>query len=472
MTQLADLVLTNARIQLSSTDALEGWLSVHDGRVLAVGQGEPPDGTSVLDCGGKHVLPGAVDIHTHFRDPGDPDEETFPAGTLAAAFGGVTTVVDMPNTGNQVRTPADYVEKRDYLVDRSYVDYGLHVLLVDSAEYMQDFRDLGVAGLKWLIGYAQLKGVPCQPSSNAALRDALVAAAANDIMVGVHAESLPWMRDLTADLKANGRDDVKAHLDSRPPFVEAIAVAEVCVLAAEFGPRFHIHHLTAELPLKTAVALRSSLGIPLTIETCPSYLFLTHDDVEEQGAMIQVNPPMREAADQRAMWEGILSGAIDSVGSDHAPRRHSEKQGRAIWDVPPGVVAVETMLPLFLDQVADGRLSLGRLVALLSERPAELVRIDDRKGSLTPGHDADIVIVDFDSMTTIASTRLHSTLTFTPYEGRNVQGAITDVLVRGRSVVASGELVAGAPFGRHVPSSYAVVAETAGLAERAVEAVA
>jgi dihydroorotase (multifunctional complex type) len=455
MTQIHDLVLANADIQLTSRESLSGWLAVSGGTVAAVGEGAPPEARSVLDCTGKHVLPGGIDIHVHFRDPGDPDEETFANGTLAAAFGGITTVIDMPNTGDLVISPADYVEKRDYLAGSSWVDFGMHALLMDSADYVDELCRLGVAGMKWLMGYETLKGVRAQPTSNARLRETLIAAAKADLLVGVHAESMPWMKDLIADLKEQGRNDVRAHLDSRPPFVEAIAVAEVCILAAEFGTRMHIHHLTSDIALRTAASLRAALGIGLTIETCPSYLFLTHDDVEAQGSMIQVNPPMRSRLDQDAMWMGILRGTIDSVGSDHAPRRHSEKLADSIWDIPPGVIAVETMLPLLLNEVATGRLGVDRFVSLVASKPAELVRLHHRKGALLPGFDADITVVDLDAATQITADRMHSTLTFSPYEGRELRGAITDVLVRGRPVVSGGELAASEPFGEHVPSSYA-----------------
>lgn len=455
MSQPADLLLHNALIHQPGGAVVAGWVTATDGKIAAVGSGPAPAATAAVDCGGKHVIPGVVDIHTHFRDPGDPDKETFTSGSLAAAFGGVTTVVDMPNTGHMVKTPDDFREKRDYLADRSWVDYGLHAVLVDSAEHVEELRDLGVCGLKWLIGYPDWKGIPSQPSSNARLRDTLKAAAEHDVLVGVHAESLAWMADLKADLKAQGRDDVQAHPDSRPPFVEAIAVAEVAIVAAEFGGRMHIHHLTADAPLRTAIALREALGGRLTVETCPSYLFLTEDDVRELGQIIQVNPPMRPASDQDAMWAGIAAGTIDVVASDHAPHHRDHKLGDTVWEIPPGVVAVETMLPLMLDQVTRGRLELRRVIELLCEKPAELVKLDDRKGGIVAGRDADLVVVDLDATTTVRGAELHSMPKFTPYEGRELGGAITDVVLRGTPLVRDGQLAQERPAGVHVPAAYA-----------------
>jgi allantoinase len=453
-----DLVIADARIHQGAGRVTDGWLAVADGRIAAVGSGPAPGAAEVVDGGGRDLIPGVVDTHTHFRDPGDNHKETFTTGTLAAAFGGVTTVVDMPNTGTQVISPEDFVEKRDYLAGRSWVDYGLHATFMDSAPYVRELAALGCAGLKWMLGYGVWKGLPCQPSSNAEVRATMIECAANDLLVSVHAESLPWLRDLSAMLRAEGRADVAAHGDSRPPFVEAISVAEATIAAAEYGARLHIVHLTSEVPLKTAIALRDALGARLTFETCPSYLFLTHDDVEAQGVAIQVNPPMRSAADQVVMWDAIRSGEIYSVASDHAPTVPEDKAHENPMDALPGVLAVETMLPLMLDAAANGKLEFKRVIELLCEHPAELVHLGHRKGSLLPGYDADLVLVDMDATHTVRGAELHSLQRFTPYEGRELRGVIEHVFVRGQAVVRDRAPAAADPFGEHVPSRNAVAA--------------
>jgi allantoinase len=452
MSSTIDVLVGDARVHLPGGAVTEGWLAVADGRVAAVGSGPAPTATTLIDAGGRDVIPGVVDTHTHFRDPGDTHKEDFSTGTLAAAFGGVTTVVDMPNTGHMVVTPEDFVEKRDHVAGRSWVDFGLHATFLDSGPHVRELAALGCAGLKWMLGYGEWKGLPCQPSSYAEARATLMVAAAVDLLVSVHAESLPWLRDLSAMLRAAGRSDVAAHGDSRPPFVEAISVAEATIAAAEYGCRLHIVHLTSEVPLRTAIALRDALGARLTFETCPSYLFLTHDDVEAQGVGIQVNPPMRSAADQVVMWEAIRNGEIYSVASDHAPTVPADKVRENPMDALPGVLAVETMLPLLLDATAAGKVTFARVVELLCEHPASLVRLGHRKGALLPGYDADFVLVDMEARTTVRGEALHSKQRFTPYEGRELQGAIDTVFVRGRPVVLEGKLAAESPFGVHVPS--------------------
>jgi allantoinase len=454
MSEGYDLVIADGVVQLPGGETVAGWLGVTDGRVVAVGEGAVPRADVVIDASGGQVLPGAIDTHVHFRDPGDTDKEDFTSGSLAAAFGGVTTVVDMPNTGHVVVTPDDFREKCAYLEHRSWVDFGLHANFNDSSGFVDELAELGVASLKWLMGYADWKGYQYQPSSYAETRATFMAAAHASVGVMVHAEALPWLLDFRDRLRAQGRTDVGVHADSRPPFVEAIAVAEAAIVAVEFGCRLHIVHLTGDVPLRTAIALRDALGADLTVETCPQYLFLSDEDVLAQGVSIQANPPIRSLHDQAALWDGIAAGTIFSVASDHAPHLPEDKQAENPLDALSGIVGVETMLPLMVDAAASGRLSLARVVELLCAHPARLVRLDDRKGSLVPGHDADIVIVDLQGRTHVSGEALHSKQHTTPFEGRELRGAIRHVLLRGRPLISAGRLVAREPFGRHAPSLY------------------
>jgi dihydroorotase (multifunctional complex type) len=448
-----DLVLHDGAIQLPGGETVDGYLAVHDGTVVAVGEGAAPAARNERDCGGRLVLPGLIDIHTHFRDPGQTYKEDFRSGTAGAAVGGVTTVVDMPNTGTQVATADDFARKVARVGTYSYVDFGLHAVLVDSFEHIPALRALGVAGLKWLMGYDTWNGHRCQPSNHHELKRALELAAELDVLVGVHAEALDWMQDLKAALRAEGRNDVLAHPESRPPFVEAIAVAEACLLAADLGFRLHIHHLTSKRALQTVTALRAAVGGAVSVETCPVYLYLTQADVEERGPRVQVNPPIRSTDDQDALWAGLVAGTIDCVATDHAPHAESEKTASSIWEVQPGVIGVQTMFPLLFDDVASGRLSLRRFVEATAERPAQIVNLGHRKGSLLPGRDADVLVVDPSGTTTIRSAEMLSKQQFTPYDGWERRGAIDAVYLRGRQLVDRGGLVAE-PFGAHAPSAY------------------
>jgi allantoinase len=453
MSSVVDRLFTEARVYLSGGHLLEGWIAVKDGRVESVGEGVPPPSRLEVACHGRLVLPGLIDMHVHFRDPGYTYKEDFQSGSTAAAFGGVTTVVDMPNTEGLVITPGDVERKLSVIEGRSYVDYGLYGLLADSAPHMAGLRQLGIAGLKWLIGYHEQEGRLAKPSSSPALRDALTRAAELGVQIGVHAESYTWLDDLRNELQQRGRTDALAHCDSRPPFVEALGVAEACILTAEFGCRLHVHHLSSDQGLRTAIAMRERLGTRVTVETCPQYLFLTDDDVRKLGSRTRVNPPIRTQTDVDALWAGIQNYEVDCVATDHAPHTIEQKEASNIWEGESGLLGVETLFPMLFHEVSTGRLSLQRFVELTAERPAALVGMSSRKGSLLPGQDADLVIVDPDQTTLISGARLHSKHPITVYEGRERRGAITGVYLRGEPLAVDGQL-AERPFGRFVPRQY------------------
>jgi dihydroorotase (multifunctional complex type) len=354
----------------------------------------------------------------------------------------------MPNTGGHVVTPADVADKIGHLKDKSYVDFGLHVLLSDSSPFMAEFAKLGVVGLKWMLGY----GAELQPTTPLTLRDALAAAAEHDMLIGVHAEDHNWITYLERELVSLGRTDIAAHGESRPPFVEALGVAYACTLAREFGPRLHIHHVTSFEALNALRSTRSLDAKRLTVETCPHYLYLTAQDADAMGPRARVNPPLRSNADRNALWKAIDDGVIDVIASDHAPHAIDEKRVDSVWSAKSGLLGVETIFPLLFDEVVAGRLPIQRFIELTAEQPASIARLSDRKGSLLPGRDADILVVDPTAQTRIDATHLHSKHRDTPFEGWTRRGSIKRVFLRGRPLIHEGQLVAGQRQGRFVPS--------------------
>lgn len=444
-------MLRDAVLHLPGGDRLEGWMSVSDGHVDDVGTSAPPAADTEVDCNGRWVLPGLVDIHVHLRDPGFTHKEDFTSGSAAAAAGGVTTVIDMPNTGSLVVSPDDLREKLALVEGRSYVDFGLYALLVDSAPFVEELASLGVAGLKWLMGYASVDGRPSQPSSRLQIREALRRAADADLLVGVHAEDLGWISELGSELRAQGRTDARAHGDSRPAFVEAVAISEAAILASEWGARLHVHHLSSSLGLRVLGAMREATGGRLTAETCPHYLVLDERDLESLGTRGRVNPPLRTAEDVDALWKGLVGGQVDCVASDHAPHALEEKETGSIWDAQSGLIGVETTFPLLFSEVRAGRLPVRRFVEATAERPAELVGLGDRKGKLQPGYDADFIIVDPDVPTRIDSASLHSKHPRTVFEGREGRGRLDAVFLRGERIV-DRSVVDSRRRGVHIPS--------------------
>lgn len=446
-----DLVLRDAVIHLPGGERVEGWMSVRDGTIDDLGTTSPPPGRIEENSGGRWILPGLVDVHVHFRDPGATEKEDFLSGSAAAVAGGVTTVIDMPNTGDLVVTPDDAKAKLNAVSGRSYADFGLYALLADSAAHVRELASMGIAGLKWLMGYETIRGRASQPSSRRELRDGLRAAAEVGLLVGVHAEDVGWIGELSAELQAEGRTDPAAHGGSRPPFVEAVAIAEAAILAAEWDVRLHVHHLSSALGLGVLDAMRRATGHPITTETCPHYLFLSEDDLAELGTGGKVNPPLRTPADAAVLWEGLRDGRIDFIASDHAPHTPEEKAAGSIWDTESGLIGVETSFPMLFTEVRRGRLSLDRFIHATAEGPAGLVGLGHRKGKLEPGYDADLLVVDPDAPGTIDPASLHSRHRHTVFEGSESVGRLGSVFLRGDRIVHDGRLE-GSPRGMHVAS--------------------
>lgn len=448
-----DLLFTDAVVHLPGGEVIAGWLAATDGRIESIGEGSSPRAEATVDCRGQWIFPGLVDIHVHFRDPGFTEKEDFTTGSAAAASGGVTSVIDMPNTEGLVITGDDVARKMRSLEGRAYVDYGLYALLADSGPHLNDLCELGVAGLKWMFGRESRSGRSPRPMAKLRLRDALEKAAAAGMLVGVHAEDADWVTVLEDDLKAQGRTDAQAHGDSRPPFTEALAIAQSALLGDEFGCRIHIHHLSSNKALTMLKTMRRGMGISITAEVCPHHLFLTQADLTRLGTRGKVNPPLRQESDVEALWEGIRTGAIDCIASDHAPHLLQEKVTDSVWEAESGLIGVETLFPLLFHEISCKRLSISKFTALTAEKPAELVGLAHRKGKLLPGHDADLVLVNPGATTAISSGILHSKHPDTPYEGLERQGAIVSVYVRGQAAVQD-RAIQSPPRGMHVPSKY------------------
>lgn len=447
----ADLLLADPVIALPGGEMMEGWLSVRGGRIDDIGTGTAPAARRVRDCGGAWILPGLVDIHVHFRDPGFTHKEDFCTGSASAAAGGVTTVVDMPNNDPLVVTPADVRNKLAALAGRSHVDFGLFALLHDSSCYVAEMAELGVAGFKWMMGYSTLNGLPGQPSSRRELRDALRRAGEAGLLVGVHAEDPGWLEELGEEVRVSGRDDGHAHGASRPPFVEALAVADAVILASEWACRLHIHHLSSAKGLGVLAALKRSLAVTVTAEACPHHLLLTEDSMGRLGTRARVNPPLRRQSDVDALWQALLDGTIQCIASDHAPHAPTEKSSPVVWDVSSGLIGVETTFSLMFDQVLAGRLPISRFVEATAELPARIVGLGHCKGALRPGYDADLLVVDPRRSTSIRSSALHSKNPDSVYDGLEVRGALASVYLRGEEVADNGR-VAGERRGRYTPS--------------------
>ncbi len=437
-TPIADLVISGATV-VTDRSTFAGDVAIKDGRIMAVGEARAlPAARETLDAIGLHLLPGAIDVHVHFREPGYTHKEDWQTGTAAAAMGGVTTVFEMPNVDPPTASPAALKLKQE-AAGKAHVDYGLYGLLAeDNIDQLEALIEGGVAGFKCFMGNT-FGNLP-SPSTGAML-EGFEIVAKHGLRIALHAETASIMAWREKRLQAAGRNDPLAHLASRPAVVAVEAVSRAAVLAEWTGARIHILHMSSadELrPLREA----KTRGVDITGETCPHYLLFDERAYADHQSVIRVNPPVREKRHQSGLWEGLREGTIDLIATDHAPHTPAEKLRNDIWTADCGFPGVETQMPLMLTQVRAGRLSLADYVRLSSTNPAKTFGLYPAKGALIPGSDADITLVDLDRADTIAADRFASRSKITPFEGFKVVGLPVHTLVRGRFVMKDRRIIA------------------------------
>lgn len=442
-----DLIIQNGKI-VTPQHTREGWsIAVRDGKIAALDRLENfPPAQATIDAAGKYVLPGVIDAHVHFREPGAEYKEDFASGTTAAAAGGVATVLDMPNNRPVCATVERLREKIDRIAPKARVDFGLLAAVVgDNLGQIPLLADAGAIGYKIFMG-ATVGGVP--GPDDAAMLKAMAVIRETALPLAVHAENNSIIEFFSRQLKAQRRTDPAAHVASRPAIAEAEAVQRAILFASETGCNLHICHLSSKPGVEMVRSARRR-GLNVTAEATPHHLLLNDMHMEEVGGIQKINPPVRSREHAEALWKGLADGTIGMIATDHSPHTAAEKTNSDIWQVIPGFVGVETSVPLMLTQVNQGRLSLNDYVRLAAENPARIFNLYPRKGVVAVGADADFTIVDMERSATISSQRLHSRSSTTPFDGWKVKGVPVITIVRGRVVMKDGE-INGSPVGRHL----------------------
>ncbi|OLE45155.1 MAG: allantoinase [Candidatus Rokubacteria bacterium 13_1_20CM_2_68_19] len=442
-----DLVIRGGRL-VSSTAIMSAGIAIEGGVIVAISRDDAlPDSRETIDATGKYVLPGVIDPHVHFRSPGYEYKEDWASGTAAAACGGVTTVFEMPNSDPPTST-VDALQIKQQIASRdAYVDYGVYGLL--GQQNLGDLPGLarhGVIGLKCFMG-----NNPIGHIDDGAMLEGLEIAASLGLRVTVHAENATIIERKTGRLRASGRRDPLAHLESRPAVCAVDAVERAVAFAEAAGAQVHIAHEGCKdaLPIIRAAKHR---GVAVTAETCPHYLLLTAEDMHRVGPVLRVNPPVRAAGHAEPLWSGLADGVIDMLATDHAPHAIPEKTADDIWDCVSGFGGLETAIPLLLTEVNRGRITLEQYVTWSSLAPARVWGLYPRKGVLDVGSDADIVIVDLAQEATIRADRFQSKSKITPFEGFRTKGQPVCTIVRGRVVMRDGALEGRPGWGRLVTS--------------------
>lgn len=441
-----DCVIVNGRV-VAGDQVIEGGLAMAGGVIVALGAERGlPDGREVIDARGGYVLPGVIDPHVHFRDPGLTDREDFDTGTTAAALGGVATVFDMPNTVPATADGKTVREKRATVEAKARVDFGLFGLVgQDNVDRIGEMAEAGVIGFKFYLHQAVEGVAPCD---DGALLEALERVAATGLRAAMHAENPEIIRRRSRRLQELGRHDAPANLEARPSVSESEMVERCIAFARASGAKLHICHVTAA---ESVAAIRSAktAGVDVTAETGPQWLWFTQRDVGIKGTILMFSPPFRHEADREALWQGLRDGTIDAVATDHAPRHAHEKICASVWETKSGFIGVETSVPLLMTAVAEGKLSVQQYARVSAENPARAYGLWPRKGRLAIGADADVTVVETGVPGVVVADRLHSRVRVTPFDGVPVTARVTHTVVRSTLVARDGQIVAR-PGGRDV----------------------
>lgn len=429
MANTPDLVLQNGNVHTPG-GPVQCDVAVTDGRIA--GLGSYPAGGTVIDCAGLDILPGVIDTQVHFREPGLEEKEDLESGSRAAVLGGVTAVFEMPNTKPNTDTAERVLDKLARAKDRMYCDYAFYVGATgENAPELAGLEQMpGTAGVKIFMGASTGSLLVAEDE---ALERVLRSGRRR---VAIHAEDEFRMAD-RAHLRVPG--DPASHPVWRDDESAILATRRILTLARKTGRRIHILHVTTPTELELIAQNRDIA----TCEVTPQHLTLHGETAYPTlGTYAQMNPPIRSRAHSDGLWHWLNQGIPDVIGSDHAPHTIAEKAGE-YPDTPSGMPGVQTLLPLLLDHVAAGRLTLQRLIELTSAGPQRVFGLIG-KGRIAAGYDADFSIVDLNARWTITADWLASKCGWSPFAGMTLTGRPVGTIIRGHRVMWDGALAAQA----------------------------
>jgi dihydropyrimidinase len=452
---------------VTATDNYRGDVLIEDEKIVAIAtnvdltRGLIPEGGQIpssldriIEAKGKYVIPGGIDVHTHLDMPfgGTTSADDFESGTIAAAHGGTTSVVDfaIQYRGQTLRHALDaWRAKAD---GKAAIDYGFHMIVTDLNDAVEREMDAlvseGVTSFKLFMAYPGVFML-----DDASIFRALLRTRENGGTICMHAENGGVIDVLVQRALAEGKTEPKYHALTRPARAEAEATHRAIALAEIAGVPIYIVHLSAPEALEMVTAARDR-GLPAYAETCPQYLFLSYDNYEEPdfaGAKYVMSPPLRPKEGQDRLWRGLAGNDLQAISTDHCPfcMKEQKELGRGDFSkIPNGAPGIETRMSLVHDGgVRTGKITLNRFVELTSTSPARIFGLFPRKGTVAPGSDADLVVFDPNRKQKLSAKTLHMKVDYNPYEGREVTGAADTVLSRGKVVVENGKFVGRAGAG-------------------------
>lgn len=448
---MLETVIKNGTV-VTARNSFVADIGINNGRIAAIGTAL--SGQHEIDATGKLVTPGAVDIHVHMQMPlgdGVVSADNFYSGTLAAAFGGTTTIVDFVDTKADETMLEALAKRRAEADPQVVIDYGLHMTIVpfdmEKLDQLPAVVEAGCGSFKLYMAYGFRL-------TDDELYRALTAVNAVNGFPVIHAENWDIICQLQKEALANGRTQPRWHPRTRPPEFEAEAAGRAIDIAAYVGTPLHIFHVSCEQVVARITAARTR-GLPITGETCPQYLFQTWDAFEAEGVagtLPTCAPPIRGQSEQDALWQALSEGHLQAVTTDHCPFVMADK-ARSLNDftkIPGGVPSIEMRFSaLYSKGVREGYLTLSQWVDLCCTTPAQLVGLPG-KGDIVIGYDADLVIFDPDKTVTLSTDTLHENVDWTLYDGLTINGWPSQVLSRGKVIIDDGKANVVAGNGRFI----------------------
>lgn len=448
----AELVFKNIRL-CTEEGVTRSGVAVKEGKIVAIAEDDYlPPAKEIIDGAGQYLLPGGVDPHVHFRDPSRTERETFLTGSMAAAAGGVTTVCEHPISMPPPYSPELVRRRIEIAKKQSVVDFAFF-----AAAGGEKLDQIPLTAREDIIAFKtffhaapegrEKEFVGLTMENDAQIYAGFKAVARTGKILAIHAENNDLISTNIKQMRAEGKVGPRAHAHSRPPISEIESVAKILCFAEECGTRVELCHIStpgaAEL-----VKQAKRRGMEAYLETCPHYLFLTEDALETHGPFAKCNPPLRTRELVDKLWEYVGDGSIDFIGSDHGPFLSSEKETgyKDIFAAPAGFPGIDLRLPLMLTAVNQGRLSLERVVDLISTAPAKTYGLYPQKGAIRVGADADFVLVDLTAQFTVDRMKSYSKSRdgARVYDGWTLTGLPLMTVSRGRVVMKDGKVDEGA----------------------------
>jgi len=429
-----DLIIKNAKIFFNQ-QIYEGGIAIEEGKIVKISKDSKlPSGEQILNAKGQLIIPGPIDIHAHLRDLRYSDKEDFYTGTCAAANGGFTTVIDMPNTDPPTISVQLLKQKMTVAQKKIIINTGFYAGIPDSIKEIESFKDAGLFGFKLYLTNSLSQ---FDINNSDLLKLLFYNIKELNFPVLIHAERKQDIDELINQQETYNLSSENLYLESHSEEVEKKAIQYIFDLNAEVGAQIHICHVSTASGVELLQKMRKEQLI--SVEVTPHHLFLTVEDLQAFGAFAKILPPLRTPNDLLALWNGLNEGVIDIIATDHAPHMLFEKNCE-FSAAANGIPGFETMLPLLFTAMHEDRITLSRLVQTITENPAKFLHLS-QKGKIEIGYDADLTIIDLHKEKTIKQDQFLSKAKYSPFDGRKVKGIPTITIVNGKIVMQEGQIM-------------------------------